>query len=309
MNAPQGHAPIELQANTMRQRIKAFYWLIKREFWEHRRGLVWMPVILGAAMNMAFLFSGSVILVEQGKSLSFESPLVFTFIGGIASLVLLALLVPSIVIFAYCVSALHADRQDRSVFFWKSLPVSDADVVVSKALVATVLSPAIVLGVLEISHLLLVFSPVFATAFAATAPSRSEVTSYALLPLYAMWMLPTVGWLFVVSAFARTQPALWAIAIPLATGSIAQFLLSLAGWDAYAHAMWSVLFARLLLSVVPGSWLWQPMSGLDIKAVEGSNWILNSWQLFSAPSLWIGAFAGILMIAMAIRLRRWRTAD
>ena len=33
----------------------------------------------------------------------------------------------------YCLDALHGERRDRSILFWKSLPVSDLTTVLAKA--------------------------------------------------------------------------------------------------------------------------------------------------------------------------------
>src|SRR4029077_20027961 len=43
----------------------------------------------------------------------------------------------------YCLDALHGERRDRSILFWKSLPVSDLTTVLSKAIVPLVILPVI----------------------------------------------------------------------------------------------------------------------------------------------------------------------
>ena len=51
------------------------------------------------------------------------------------------------VVFFYCLGSLYDERKDRSVLFWKSLPVSDRDTVLSKALSALVVAPTLAIAV------------------------------------------------------------------------------------------------------------------------------------------------------------------
>src|SRR6185503_18127636 len=59
-------------------------------------------------------------------------------------------IVMGFVVFFYCLGALYDDRRDRSILFWKSLPISDASTVLSKVISATIVAPviAVVVGVI-----------------------------------------------------------------------------------------------------------------------------------------------------------------
>src|SRR5688500_3753928 len=50
-----------------------------------------------------------------------------------------------IIAFFYGLDALHGERRDRSILFWKSLPVSDRTPVLSKVLVMMAVLPGIAL--------------------------------------------------------------------------------------------------------------------------------------------------------------------
>jgi ABC-2 type transport system permease protein len=48
----------------------------------------------------------------------------------------------------YCLDALYGERRDRSILFWKSLPVSDLTTVLSKATIALVVLPLVTFAVI-----------------------------------------------------------------------------------------------------------------------------------------------------------------
>src|SRR3546814_20822192 len=54
----------------------------------------------------------------------------------------LLVVVLGFVVFFYCLGALYDDRRDRSILFWKSLPVSDASTVLSKVFSAPAIGSA-----------------------------------------------------------------------------------------------------------------------------------------------------------------------
>ena len=47
----------------------------------------------------------------------------------------------------YCLDALHGERRDRSILFWKSLPVSDLTTVLSKASIPLVMMPLLIFAI------------------------------------------------------------------------------------------------------------------------------------------------------------------
>ncbi len=124
----------------------------------------------------------------------------------------------------YCTEALHSERRDRSILFWKSLPVSDAMTVLVKAsiplLILPVLISAIVL-VMQFLMLLLSSAILLATGGSvATLWSHLPVIQMSLLMLYhvltahALWPAPVYCYLLLVSGWARRATFLWA-ALPI----------------------------------------------------------------------------------------------
>ncbi len=317
--------------------MNTFPTLLKREYWEHRGGFLWAPVIAGgiflvfllmamlvaqAGMSEVNIQIGALRLSEITQGLD---PAARARIGVGIDVTLLTVagqlgIVVGIVVFFYCLACLYDERRDRSVLFWKSLPVSDRDTVLSKAVSALFVAPLIGvaagiatgLGMLALLGVYFAFhgANVFGLLFGAANPLEVATMLLALIPLHAVWALPTVGWLMLCSAWARSKPFLWAIAIPVGAGILVSWFdlmrtLSLSdGW------FWREVVARLLLSVIPGSWL--PLNKLESLSIHGPEDFMrltslgNVYQLMLEPSLWIWAAIGAGMILLAIRLRRWR---
>lgn len=130
------------------------------------------------------------------------------------------------VIFFYLLGSLYDDRKDRSVLFWKSLPVSDAMTVVSKLLTGLIVVPLVYLvGVMLLQLSALIFVSISAsgtdisavdTIWRPAAIFSTWSRHIGLLLFYGIWALPFFGWLLAVSAYAKSAPLAWAVGIPLA---------------------------------------------------------------------------------------------
>jgi ABC-2 type transport system permease protein len=132
----------------------------------------------------------------------------------------------------------------------------------------------------------------------------------ASIPVYALWALPTVGWLLLCSAWARSKPFLWALMIPAFAGIFVSWFDLMHLFDLESTWFWKNIVARVLMGTVPGSWF--TVAHLQNAGAEGPQAVSqlldlqSMYSVFATPQLWIGALAGALMILVAIRLRRWR---
>jgi len=314
--------------------MKTMKWLIKREMWEHKGMLVWAPTVIAALMGALALFAAffdkNITINSDGSpsqmlSVTLEGKVRTQVIETMAQAYMAAsapvLLVLGFLVFFYCLGALHDERRDRSLLFWKSLPVSDSMTVLSKVLLACVVAPLITLGIgfvlslvvlltgslLLLSHGTNVFGELLLTPDLYLTPLRM----LGLLPLYVLWALPTVGWLLMVSSMARSKVFLWAVGTPL----VAALLLLWA--DKAMHigidSAWflSNIVSRLLLSVVPGAWLLFDRSLLSMEHTPHhmpmpQTIFGESWSTLGDANVWIGVAAGVAMIAVAIWMRRRR---
>lgn len=324
--------------------------LLRREFWEHKGGFFWAPIWAGA-ISLVMALMGLVIFevfarraAASGKMqiegdfqingldlrvlTSKLDPEALRNLAGVMDVASLAsslwpLIVLGFVVFFYCLGSLYDERKDRSVLFWKSLPVSDRDTVLSKAASAMLVAPtlAVASAIVTMFGFLLLIS-VFALfhhgnplqlIWGPGSPLKVGASLVALIPVYALWALPTVGWLMLCSAWSRSKPFLWALLVPLFSGIVVGWfgLMNLftldTGW------FWRNIVARSLVSVFPGSWYMndavrEQASTRIASPADFTNAIQigKSWAIFGTAELWIGALAGALMIYAAIRLRRWR---
>ncbi|HYG05801.1 MAG TPA: ABC transporter permease [Stenotrophomonas sp.] len=309
-----------------------FGWLLKREFWEHRGGFLWAPVITGSIVVVLYgllAVIGSIAGRKSGGGFNLdESPqkiheVVGAFGDGVLLAgILLACVVLAFVVFFYSLGALYDDRRDRSVLFWKSLPLSDSQTVLSKAAWALLLAPLLALGVgLAIGLAMWLITaltmtvnglPAGAAVFTHSHPLRVVGGAIAALPVYIAWALPTVGWLMFCSAWSRTKPFLWAVLIPILACVIVSMMDILPPMHIRHDVLWYVVVFRGLLSVAPGTWYAAINGGHGNREINTPDELANaidlrdSWQAFGTYDLWIGVVIGVVLIAGAIYMRRWR---
>jgi ABC-2 type transport system permease protein len=319
-------------------------WLLRREFWEHKGSMIWAPIVVAAVLLLTM--GGSMVygLATHGFHNTINGHVVpasnvfyslpadqrAQFIGALTS-GYMAVSIPlflmlGVVAFWYCLGALYDERRDRSILFWKSLPVSDQMTVLSKVITAACVTPVITIAVsvaLSLALLLLgclgmAFSGinVFGAVLSSAQLYLSPLALISLLPVYVIWAVPTIGWLLLVSSWARSKVFLWAVGVPLMTLAVAKwisFLMQMA-FNADTSLLLVVrdVVARLLSGLIPGIWfayrdidpgtLHVPGGvGVDLGAV-----VSQSWMTLATVDAWIGVAGGVAMILLAMRLRRWR---
>ncbi len=324
---------------------RRFVWLLRREFWEHKGGFFWAPIwAAGISLLltlMAFVFAevvGRKTMSAKGvlgdgafmvngidlNSITVQmSPddlrnLAEGLTMSMASAMMWPMLVLGFVVFFYCLGSLYEDRRDRSILFWKSLPLSDRDTVVSKVVSALLVAPVIatLVGVVSMLAFLLVLSAFvllhngnpFVLLWHPGSILGNIGVALAALPIYALWALPSVGWLMLCSAWARSKPFLWALMLPIFAGIFLTWFDWMSSIDLHSTWFWKKVVGHLLLGVFPGTWA----STMRMETLLSSMW-LDHMQVIKAmygvlaePQLWAGAIAGVAMIYAAIRLRRSR---
>ncbi|MFC7301941.1 hypothetical protein [Cognatiluteimonas weifangensis] len=342
MNAiTQSRAPVAVAHATHKFRL-----LLRREFWEHKGGFLWAPLVAG---GISLLLTAMAVIVGEfaarraladGK-LQVDGEVMINGLdlgqltgkldagqmrdlaNGIDLSLLMAsgwpFIVLAFVVFFYCLGALYDDRKDRSVLFWKSLPLSDRDTVLSKAASALLVAPvlataaalATMLGFLLLLSVVVLFhggNPI-ALLWGPGSPLKLAAQLAASIPVYALWALPTAGWLLLCSAWAKSKPFLWAIMIPVFAGIFVSWFDLMQVFDLESGWFWKNIVARALLSIAPGSWIDVARIGPSASGPEAIHNLLDlrtTYSVLLTPQLWIGAGAGVAMILGAIRLRRWR---
>lgn len=328
--------------------MQTFVWLLKREYWEHRGGFFWAPLIAGAVVVVIALFSVAIAettAARNGVNLggmnlgtiaqNMTADQIAHFNAGLTA-GLMGLSIPIMatlcfVVFFYLLGALYDDRRDRSALFWKSLPVSDLDTVLSKVAAAVLVAPIFSIAAVIALHLaILVLFSVYAGAHGVNplpllwnpAPLIALwIKLVLLIPINALWALPTVGWLLLCSAFVRSKPFLWAVVLPVGLGVVFGFTHLLQQLSIPSAWYWKNIVSRILFGIVPGGWFGIGGNG-SLRAITGGgdvNVALDKFDLVNAVltwdrilaalgsvDLWIGVVAGAGLIAAAIYFRRRR---
>jgi ABC-2 type transport system permease protein len=311
--------------------------LVRREFWEHRSlwiaPLVWAGLIVvmsmwGTLLSMQFedaVLIGHHATIEEipglgaqereelSKAIALpadQKATVFAMMQIVLAGVISGLVF--VVVFFYLIDCLYAERRDRSILFWKSMPVSDAQVVLSKLAVALVVMPLAVLALATVTQLIL--SLIFWIRFNGTVlgdivPAFSFSgwlgamwASFVFSLGGVLWYVPVAGYLMIMSVWARRAVFLWAVLPPLGLMLIEKMFFN------SEHV--AKFVGRRLVGFVQemkvhsdqfnqGGTEHVPTIGQVFDSVSFSG-------LFMHYELWLGLLAGAALIYATIRIRRYR---
>jgi ABC-2 type transport system permease protein len=280
---------------------RALYWSVRRELWENRS--IYIAPLAVAAVAL-FAFSMSAIAGIWEKALKLDPAQASEAVAQpyeiAAGLMMLTCIVVSVF---YCLDALHSERRDRSILFWKSLPVSDLTTVLAKVSIPLVVLPLLTFVIavamqwimLLLSSLILLGSGQSVAALWAKLSffRMSMLLLYHLLTAHALWPLPIYCWLLLVSGWARRATFLWA-ALPLV--AIAGVELIVFRTRHFAALVGSRLIgdAPALASIPENAFPSGPMTHI------------TAGTFLSSPGLWIGLVVAAAFLAAAVRLRRYQ---
>jgi ABC-2 type transport system permease protein len=202
--------------------------LVRREFWEHR--YLWIApvavegvlIVLGAIVGHGHVHLSDDMDFSGWPDLAAQRVAAFTILQWMLSVPACLVLIG--VVSWYALDCLYAERKDRSILFWKSLPVSDGLTVLSKALVAMVAEPLVLFVVALIGFL--VFAAMLSVRIAAGGvPAvfswdllewfRTELVMLVMLTVAVLWYAPIVAAMMLLSVWARPNPFLWALLAPI----------------------------------------------------------------------------------------------
>lgn len=307
--------------------------LVKREFWENRSLWIVPTVIVGLfallglyivlavifgythAVNDHFSVSGQQFELHDLPDLSAMEP------GRVAMLVQALPFAPAylissivqIVVFFYLLDSLYADRRDRSIYFWRSMPVSDTRTVLSKLGTAMLASTAVTLAAVIACELFMLVLLLIAGSVLGAHPWAILLHPVALIEGWlivayglvakTLWFLPFYGWLMLASSYARKAPFLWAVMPPVGV-VIIEGILFHTGHFARMLALHSVNWMPLAFNLKPrlmGEGDMNMSAELDPVTAE------SIARFVSSGELWIGFAVAAAFVAGAIWLRRNRS--
>jgi ABC-2 type transport system permease protein len=278
------------------------YWSVRRELWENRSIYVAPFVIAVLALFGFFTHVGK--FANRMREIEAVAParaLVEVVIpyGMVASAILF---VGVLVAVFYCADALNGERRDRSILFWKSMPVSDRVTVLSKALVAIALVPLVAYAFAVAAQVVMLAASSAVLAAKGISPgvqlARIPLAEMPLAMLYgvaahALWYAPIYAWLLLVSAWARRAPLLWA-ALPFFAAIVVE-MLALGTSHVLSLLRYRITGAMAEAFVADAS---------KTPIVHLSQ--LDPARFLSSPGLWLGLLFAVACLAIAIRVRRYR---
>ena len=290
----QGIAPAVISAT------QPLYWSVRRELWENR-SLYLAPLAAAGLILFGFMIY-AIHLPAKVRAAALNPMLQHDLIEQPYDLAALLIMGTTLIVaIFYCLDALYGERRDRSILFWKSLPVSDATTVLSKAIIPVVILPLITFATtIALQLIMLLLSSVVllgsGLSIATVGPHLGFLTMtlgllHHLVAMHGLGYAPLYGWLLLVSAWARRAPFLWATLPLLAIGIVEKIAFNT------AH------FAAMLQYFVGG--------GDDRGSrATGMTAILmphhTVGQFLTSAELWIGLAITAIFLFAAVRLRRYR---
>jgi ABC-2 type transport system permease protein len=295
---------------------RPIYWSVRRELWENRSIYIAPLAIAGV-----YLLSYWISLIRlphnmrEYASLNPEQRQVMLAMPYTHAAMLLALIAFLVGVF-YCLDALHGERRDRSILFWKSLPVSDRTTVLSKAMIPLVVLPAltfVLIVVLQVIMLLL--STVVLLMSGGNAAElwtglpwfQMELVLLYGVTVIALWHAPIYAWLLLVSGWARRATFLWAVLPPLMITifqSIVFHIIEKIGF--HDSHIGSLMGPERLFGWVGAAFDDKMPDGstVDMHFVPLTQ--LTPGRFLSSPGLWVGLAFAAGFLALTVRLRRDR---
>ena len=280
---------------------RQFYWGVQREFWESR-SIYLAPLAVAALFLVGFLIT-LVHLPHEMRALSAldagkQRDRILQPYDMAAGLLMGTFL---LVAMFYCIETLQRERRDRSILFWKSLPVSDSTTVLAKASIPFVVLPIVTCAISLATQfiMLLISSAVLAGSGLPVARYWAQVSLfqgsllllYHVMTVHVLWSAPVYGWLLLVSAWARRAAFLWAVLPPLAICALEKLLFNTAYFAAFLGHFFT---GGSEGSYAPGTFPMDP----------GTH--LTPGRFLSTLGLWIGLAVTAAFLAGAVRLRRCR---
>ena len=166
--------------------------LVKREVWEHR-SLYVTPAVVGLVMVLVLL-TGLVFASAYQEMIDLSIFGAQNVVGdaerraGMFALLLSNtapfLFAGMILTIFYCLDSLYAERKNKSILFWRSLPITDAETVISKFLTAAVAIPVIAFVVIVVTHLLVLF---LTGIFVSIEGGSSVFLVWGSAPVFDVW--------------------------------------------------------------------------------------------------------------------------
>lgn len=283
-------------------RTRPFYWSVRRELWENRS--IYLAPLGVASFVVVGLVVHAVTMPSHLPGMLGTDPASSGSPGYMYVLAAMLLILTSVLVGAfYCLDALSSERRDRSILFWKSMPVSDLTTVLSKIVIPLMVLPLLTFAALValLGTMMLLSAAALVVQGEPVAPVWEEVQLFRLtvgllyaLVVMVLWHAPIYGFLLLVSGWARRTAALWALLPPLAVGALEKLAMD--------TSRVAALGRYRLLGWHAEAFTGQGRAGIPVDPLLSP----TPERFFGAPGLWIGLAFAAAFVAAAVWLRRNR---
>ena len=207
---------------------------VKKELWEFNKLLFWVPIIIIAMMVAApllqlmiiedYQWNGIIDGLTRLQNQEATQELARVSFAAISGLFMPFMMVALLIQLYYFLVCLFDERRDMSIYFWRSMPVSDATAISTKLLTGALVIPGIFMlaaTVTLVLALVLAFIGCIALSVGYDISiwhvwgSLELFTNVSLVWLslipFVLWLFPLFAWLMLMSMFANKAPFLWAL--------------------------------------------------------------------------------------------------
>ncbi len=206
--------------------------------------------------------------------------------------------------FFYSLDALYADRRDRSVLFWKSLPLSDTETVLSKFVVAAVAIPVVAAIAAFAGQLITAAGGSLKLAMTGGDAAlmwmpqvigASWLAAAAMAVICALWFAPVTAYLLLASSWAPRSPFLWAVLPPIALSMVERI--------AFGSTHVASFLKHRMLAPFQALFQQQNIDSMKTMSVDLAGGVMH---LLLSPGMLLGLVAAAALLAGTVWVRRYR---
>ena len=295
--------------------------LVRREIWEHRSIYI-TPAVVALVMILTLLTtlvfaSGYQEIVDIGiigaQNLAGDAERRAALLALLIGNTIPFIFAGTILTVFYSLDSLYAERKNKSILFWRSLPITDAETVISKLLTTVFAIPLIAFAVIVIAHLLIL---AIAGIFVSIEGGSSVFLVWKSAPLFdvwagmliimvllPIWFSPFIGWFLFVSAWTKRSPLLMAF-LPLVMVPTLEY------WVLRTHLIFDAITTRFeQLPIFKG--IDPEMFFDEQRFVAGADAVsllayIDVGKFLTSPQMWAGVVVCGLFTTAAIYVRRYR---
>ena len=294
--------------------MTVLFTMIRREIQEHKLAFIYAPFAVALVLCLViasvyfgvtdiqtdeFNFSTEIYDEEYQEGMLQATSEAKTRVirAGLIVIGLPIILIAGFGLLAYSLSTFADERKDRSLIFWRSMPVSDLTTVLSKLLFVIFVVPLLILPNIILLQLVAMLSASIYFVTNDIVPFGYLWTSFLLTDWFriifslwaqGLWSLPIFLWLMFAGTYAR-RPLVGA-AVPLVVAIVLEGI---------------ILRSNLVLEFIEnrlGFWSRADSFPLPIEEIRVVD-ISNISLMLSTQAFWVGMIASALLISAIVYTR------